>query len=179
MKIYQKEKFESYKLRIPFQRIIEIRIRESFFLLKNKLSKYNYNSRLKFEIILLPNIIISYIIKDKSINEKNIVSDDKSEKIIKIKVKAPFYLFNYLKKEYLKNKNNMTFNTSNTNKKNIGKILNFIKEVMCSDKLLHNMYNRFINDFDVKNPNERENFIKSNSNLWEILSNLPLHTWHR
>ena len=73
----------------------------------------------------------------------------------------------------------MTFNTSNTNKKNIGKILNFIKEVMCSDKLLHNMYNRFINDFDVKNPNERENFIKSNSNLWEILSNLPLHTWHR
>ncbi len=182
MKIFQKEKFEQYKLRIPYQRITEIRIRESFFLIKNSSTKYKYNSRIKFEIPLLPNIIISYIVKDKSVNEKNVTSDDRSEKIIKIKVKAPFYLFNYMKIEYLKNKNYISsqgYTNSNTQKKDIMKVINFIREVMCSDKLLSNLCSRFENDFDIKNPKERENFINSNNSMWEILSNLSLHTWHR
>ena len=182
MKIFQKEKFEQYKLKIPYQRLIEIRIRESFLLMKNSSTKYKYNSRIKFEIPLIPNIIISYIVKDKSINDKNFISDDRSEKIIKIKVKAPFYLFNYMKIEYLKNKNNVSSqgnSSSYIQKKDIIKVINFIREIMCSDKLLSNLCSRFDNDFDIKNPKERENFINSNSSMWEILSNLSLHTWHR
>jgi hypothetical protein len=127
-------------------------------------------------------VIISYIVKDKSINEKNINSDDKCEKIIKIKVKAPFYMFNYMKVEYLKNKNTIlspNYNSTNSHKKNIMKVLNFIREIMCSDKILFNLWSRFESDFDVKIPKERENFINSNNSLWEILSNLSIHTWHR
>lgn len=150
--------------------------------MKNSSTKYKYNSRIKFEIPLIPNIIISYIVKDKSINDKNFISDDRSEKIIKIKVKAPFYLFNYMKIEYLKNKNNVSSqgnSSSYIQKKDIIKVINFIREIMCSDKLLSNLCSRFDNDFDIKNPKERENFINSNSSMWEILSNLSLHTWHR
>ena len=64
---------------------------------------------------------------------------------------------------------------------NIEKILKFIKEVMCTDKLLSTFCSVFTIDKEFQNNEnqEKENFLNINKPLWELLSNLSLHTWHR
>ena len=52
---------------------------------------------------------------------------------------------------------------------------------MCTDKLLSTFCSVFTIDkvFQNNENQEKENFLNNNKPLWELLSNLSLHTWHR
>jgi hypothetical protein len=191
IKVYQKETFERYDLLTPVQRITECRIRESFKMMKTTNVNSNDRKKIKFNITLLPEISVCYIVKSK--NEKSFSQNNyENEKSIRIKIVAPFYIFNYLKLEYMKNRATIEKNQNlNSQKKNqtsqisnltdIEKILKFIKEVMYTDKLLSTFCNAFTIDkeFGHKENGERENFLNNNKSLWDLLGNLSLHTWHR
>jgi len=162
------------------------RIRESFQLIKN-VSVKNKGRKVKFEIALLPDIYLKYIIIGKSDKDYMI---GEGEKIIKIKIKSYFYILNYLKIEYIKNKNTIDKLKNQKNSKNqkvktsstdIEKILKFIKEIYCTDKFLVTLCNNFTLDkeFNAKESSEKENFINSNKNLWKTFEELSLHAWHR
>lgn len=189
MKVYQKETFERYTINIPIQRITESRIRESFKMMKTNY-KGDTKNKIKFEIPVLPDVTICYIAKGKS--EKGLTFDNDT-KHIRIKIKAPFYIFNHLKLEYIRNRGSIEKSQNcNLNKQgscqvqgqghtNIEKIMKFIKEIICTDKLLSTFCFVFTLDkeFQNKDNGEKEMFISSNKQLWELLSNLSLHTWHR
>lgn len=154
-------------------------------MIKN-VSVKNEFRKVKYEIALLPDVYIKYIVIGKP--EKNYMQSY-GEKTIKIKIKSFFYIFNNIKLEYLKNKNIIDKLKNNNNKTrnqkgpttNIEKILKFIKEIYYTDKLLINLCQNFTLDkeYNSKENLEKDNFINANKNLWKTLENLSLHVWHR
>jgi len=149
------------------------------------ISVKNEFKKVKYEITLLPDIIIKYIVIGKP--EKNYMQSY-GEKIVKIKIKSFFYIFNNLKLEYIKNKNIIDRLKGNKNSKNqkgpttnIEKVIKFIKEIYYTDKLLINLCQNFTLDkeYNTKDNVEKDNFINSNKSLWKTLENLSLHIWHR
>ena len=190
LRIFQKETIETYDLNIPTQRIIECRIRQSFKLLKQNYQKYNEN-KIKLCIQLLPDIYITYIICNhnnyKEIDSKQFDEEYENKKQIKIKLKAPFYIINYLKQEYLKNltyfEKSKTIIKADENQDlllYIEKIIIFIKEMMFSDRLLQIICNAFKNydELDFKSPKIYD-FIDKNHNLWLSLKKLSISSWYR
>jgi hypothetical protein len=139
-------------------------------------------NKIKFEIPILPEITICYNVRGKQ--EKDYMSG-LTEKNIKIKIKAPFYIFNHLKLEYIQNRGiiekSFTRKNNQFTSTNIEKIIKFIREVINTDIISTSFCSVFTLDkeFQNKETGEREAFINSNKNLWELLGNLSLHTWHR
>ncbi len=160
------------------------RIRESFQMIKN-ISVKNQFKKVKFEIALLPDIYIKYIVIGKP--EKNYMHTN-GEKTVKIKIKSLFYIFNNLKLEYIKNKNIIDKLKNNKNPKNqrgpttnIEKVIRFIKEIYYTDKVFINLSQNFTLDkeYNPKDNFEKNNFINANKNVFRTLENLSLHVWHR
>src|SRR4051812_43355216 len=108
-------------------RLTESRIRESFRLVQLNRKGIEKN-KIKFELQILPEIIICYNVRGKHEKDTNVLT----EKTIKIKIKAPFYIFNHLKLEYIKNRGNIEKSLSKKNNQitttNIEKIIKFIRE---------------------------------------------------
>jgi hypothetical protein len=160
------------------QRITESRIRESFNLIKTNFKGIEKN-KIKFEIPILPDITICYNVRGKPEKDSMILT----EKTIKIKIKAPFYIFNHLKLEYIKNRGIIEKSLNKKNNQitttNIEKIIKFIREVVNTDIISTSFCSVFMDNKEFKENVEREAFINSNKNLWDMLANLSLHTWHR
>ena len=150
--LYTKEIFESYKIKMSLALIIELRLRESFYLLKTKNS-----NKVKFIINLLPGIMIKYNLTKL----KNNYSDFQVDIIIKGEINKMMQM----KRELYKNKGiNEKFDL----------ILIFIKQIICSDKIT--LYFSEI----TQHPNFLDkDFFTKNENYMSKLSSLPVRNWHR
>ena len=149
-----KELFESYKITLSLSLLIESRLRESFYLKKTKNSE-----KIKFIMYFLPGIIIKYNLTKEN---KGLLCDDFRVDIL---IKGTISKINQIKKE-IKEKN-----------KNNGKadlLLNFIKEIICTDKI-SSYFSKI-----AHNPNFLEkNFFEQNDNFISNITKLSVHKWHR
>ena len=148
-----KELFESYELNMSLSLIIESRFRESFYYKKTKNKR-----KIKFICYLLPGIMIKYNLtkQDDSLFCRNFKVD--------IIIKGEIGKMTQMKKELYKN---------NGQNERIEKLLNFIKQVICTDKIA-----MFFSEIIHKENYLEKYFFKKNDYLSK-LSSLPVRNWHR
>ena len=149
-----KESFESYKMTLSLSLIIESRLRESFYLKKTKNSQ-----KIKFIMYFLPDIIIKYNLTRQN---KDLLCEDFGVEIL---IKGSLSKINQIKKE-IKEKSE--------NNGKADSLLNFIKEIICTDKI--SSYFSKISH----NPNFLEHsFFEQNRNYISNITKLSVHKWHR
>ncbi len=164
--IMQKEVFQVYELNVPFYLISQARVRESFFY---KRSKKKNSSNQKFQIHLFPDICIIYkIISKDNLNENEGYT-------IQIEIKSTYSKLNTLKTEYIQNSHDIA--VSHSFSTHIEIVMNFIKEIICTDKGISFFCRNFSEEQDFQT--EKDLFIKKNKFLWDSIFNLSIHTWHR
>jgi len=139
--------------------------------------------------MILNDVFITYVIQGNQgnpLNEENAFMDNFATKKIKIKIKAPFYVFNNLKLEIIKFRNmfdkmKMVNTTPNIT---MLKIYNFIREIVCSDKILakiSDVFKLINNDAPIilAEEDRKKHLINDNKELWSLLNNLSVNIWHR
>ncbi len=153
--------------------------------------------KIRLETMILNDVYITYIIEgaqSQCSGSINLCEDNAdhafmsnfSPKKIKIKIKAPFYIFNNLKLEIIKFRGMFDKLKKTTTSPNITmlKIYNFIRDIICSDKLLTKVSDVFklINNDVPKMLSEEDRkklIINKNHELWEFLDKLSINIWHR
>ena len=152
--VINKELFESYKINMSLALIIESRMRESFYLKKTK-----NQQKIKFVNYFLPGIMIKYNLTKQ---EDNFFCRDFQVDII---LKGEISKMTQMKKELYINKGES---------KKVELILNFIKQVICTDKI--NLYFSEI----IRHENFLDkDFFSKNENYMSKLSSLSVRNWHR
>ena len=154
IKVINKELFESYNLSLSLALIIESRIRESFYLKKTKNPK-----KIKFIMYFLPGIEIKYNLT--KLNDDLLCRDYKVDIIIK----GEICKMTQMKKELYK---------KNGECKKAELLLNFIKQIICTDKITLYFsqiahHNKFLNN----------DFFAENKNYMTKFSTIPVQNWHR
>ena len=176
----QKEIFDTYQVRIPYDLIIEARVRESFNYIRKSKKPSSANSTI-FTINLFPEIEIKYkILKKQNVNndtQGNSTSQfsESEEYTIIIEIKAAMPLLASLKQEYVQNKHEIETNHSLSTRAEI--LLNFIKEIRATDRLIDYFYLNFSEEKDFQS--EKDSYIKNNQLLWDFMGKISIHAWHR
>ena len=149
-----KELFESYRLKLSLSLIIDARIRESFYLKKTK-----NRQKIKFIMYFLPGINIKYnLTKEKT----DILCE---EFRVEIFIKGDICKINQIKKEIIE---------KNKKSEKLELLLNFIKEINCTDKI-SSYFSQIL-----QNPGFLENdFFQKNRYILPKVTELTVHKWHR
>ena len=149
-----KELFESYKLRLSLSLILESRLRESFYIKKTKNPK-----KIKLMIYFLPGIFLKYNLTKE--NDERLCEEFK----VDILIKGNIYKINQMK---------MEMNTKNKKSDKVELLLNFIKEIYCTDKIT-SYFSQLTHN---KNYLEK-NFFKINKSYKSHVIGLSIHKWYR
>lgn len=175
MRFIQKEVMATYSVKIPYDLIIEARIRENFQY-KKKSAKNEKNKNITiFEINLFSDVFLKYKItkKEKSTtNPQNSTTtslfSEKEEYIITLEVYGSINSFSSLKKEI----------NSYSNVENRGRnFQEFLQEIINTDKIIEYFWSNFSEEKDFQT--EKDNYIKNNQILWNKLGQVSIHAWHR
>lgn len=169
--IVSKETFESYNITASIKRLVEARIRESFKL--RKFTKDNFSQDGECIKVILEqecqqNIWIHYEIRSQGLNKFT----DIKEQEIKIKILGEFETINYLKNQEFHSK-------SNTSNPDFELIIGFIKEIMTTDMLIHQLSLCFNLEVDFSSNTNKKEFISKNSILIKSIKELNINCWHR
>lgn len=146
-----KELFESYNITLSLSLILEARLRESFYLKKTKNPQ-----KIKFIMFYSPGIKIKYNLTKA---KKDLLCEEFK---VEIFIKGDLCKINQIKKEIM---------DKNKKSENLELLLNFIKEIICTDKI--SCYFSQIS----QNPIFLDN--KINKGLLQKITELTVHKWHR
>ena len=149
-----KELFETYHIKLSLSLILESRLRESFYVKKTKNPK-----KIKFMIYFLPGIIIKYNLTKQ--NNDHLCDEFK----VDILIKGNICKINQMKKE---------INEKNKKSDKVELLLNFIKEIYCTDKISSYFSQLTHHENFLEN-----NFFRINQNYKQNLTGLSIHKWHR
>ena len=149
-----KELFESYKLTLSLSLIIESRLRESFYLKKTKNPQ-----KIKFILYFLPGILIKY-------NLTKLKNEPLCEEFkVDILIKGNICKINQIKKE---------INEKNQKSEKVDLLLNFIKEIYCSDKITS-----YFSEITHNGEFLEKDFFKKNKNYKSKICGLTVNKYHR